>query len=659
MLRGARGTLSILDQRGSAFTHAWWAFELWVSLQQLEGRSDEGGGFRIDLYTPTTQGGAIGLLDGDAPADGADGARMAATRKVVRERAFPRAWLGRAAISFSLAMLVTSRPHECDVLVQLMTDADAEATLRAYLATCILARGPASERALSLGAGAAAAAGGVGKAAADPSGALIALLDWLGLDALASRCVGGRSQDQYRILNEKAVTAVMLAALRGSQLRRLVAVREVAVEADARRLGAALPASLRSLTLWGLHPAVVGGVARIMRESARVAPLSEPLALGGLRSLELAACGIEAYGAWRLASALSAGSRLERLSLRRNALGDNGARALASALGSHPSLTVLDLSSNGIGDAGGGALARALACRGPGGLGACSLADNRLGAPAGVALGAALLENEALRSLSLGWNRLSNGGVVGLAAGVRASKFLLALELSGNSIGDAGADALADALASNQTLTRLVLQCAPRPLAHARRVEARVSGRDLRARALYPHARGRGAAGPFAYPLALSPRAPRRALPPLPLPSALAPRRNVIGDAGCVALAESLHRNGALLHLSLWSNVVQDKGALALARALAANDCLVELNLASNHIEAAGASAFAGALRSNASLTSLNLSSNLCSAASQRQLVAAWRKSRGKGTAAAHLELGLAPSLDAELAESFPRQGSY
>ena len=139
-------------------------------------------------------------------------------------------------------------------------------------------------------------------------------------------------------------------------------------------------------------------------------------------------------------------------------------------------------------------------------------------------------------------------------------------------------------------------------------------------------------------------------------------RRNAIGHAGCVALAEALAANphSSLRALSLWSNYVDDKGAVALGAMLRRNTTLTDLNLASNGVGEVGGAALRDALRHNATLASLDLSSNPLGRATTRQLADAWaRLSRPQASSESTLRLGAAPSLDIELAEHFPRAGSY
>jgi len=96
-------------------------------------------------------------------------------------------------------------------------------------------------------------------------------------------------------------------------------------------------------------------------------------------------------------------------------------------------------------------------------------------------------------------------------------------------------------------------------------------------------------------------------------------RLNKIGDAGCSAVAQSLHENdGTLKMLSLHWNQIGKEGAEALAVALVGGvQCainvpcsLVELNLGVNRIGPAGAAALAGALAQNRILRLLHLEDN-------------------------------------------------
>lgn len=72
-----------------------------------------------------------------------------------------------------------------------------------------------------------------------------------------------------------------------------------------------------------------------------------------------------------------------------------------------------------------------------------------------------------------------------------------------------------------------------------------------------------------------------------------------------------------------------------------------------------GARALGACLRTNSALTELNLLSNAVSAAGLRALGAAWSRSGRSPRRGAVLSIGEAPTLDAELAEHFPRSSVF
>ena len=185
-----------------------------------------------------------------------------------------------------------------------------------------------------------------------------------------------------------------------------------------------LLARLRSLaTLTAKDVGVGPRLALALAEALTTAP--------ALRSLNLSSNGV-GRGAAAFADALRmTNCNLASLNLRDNALGAAGVAELAEALRHNSSLTELDLSANpGCGSAG------------------------------AVALGAALVRNETLRSLNLGGCALGDDGAIALAQGLAGARGLRRLSLFTNAISDSGAAELARGAARGE-LTELELRGNP------------------------------------------------------------------------------------------------------------------------------------------------------------------------------------------------------
>ena len=84
---------------------------------------------------------------------------------------------------------------------------------------------------------------------------------------------------------------------------------------------------------------------------------------------------------------------------------------------------------------------------------------------------------------------------------------------------------------------------------------------------------------------------------------------NKIGDAGAKALVEGLKDNPNITELSLGDNQIGEEGAIALAESLKGSQ-ITTLYLEYNQIGDAGAIALAGALKDNPNITELNLGNN-------------------------------------------------
>eukprot|EP01068_Selenidium_serpulae_P019419 Selendium_serpulae@DN6596_c0_g1_i1.p3 len=68
------------------------------------------------------------------------------------------------------------------------------------------------------------------------------------------------------------------------------------------------------------------------------------------------------------------------------------------------------------------------------------------------AVGAALVTNQALRSLNLSGNKIGTDGATAIAEALTANEPLMDLNVSGNEFGDAGALAVGAALQTNSAL---------------------------------------------------------------------------------------------------------------------------------------------------------------------------------------------------------------
>ena len=151
------------------------------------------------------------------------------------------------------------------------------------------------------------------------------------------------------------------------------------------------------------------------------------------------------------------------------------------------------------------------------------------------------------------------------------------LDLCGNGLGPRAGAALAGLIRAGGSLTRLDI----------RRNSVRVEGGQALAEAL---------ASPQSAPL-----------------HHLDLADNVIGAAGCAALAQALGVAGsALRHLGLSNNDLRDAGAVALAHVLETNSSLQRLELDNNLIGEAGGAALGKALQLNTEASGLQHLSLLC-----------------------------------------------
>ena len=197
-----------------------------------------------------------------------------------------------------------------------------------------------------------------------------------------------------------------------------------------------------------------------------------------LRVLNLCSNSLAASAARVLIPALPQ-TRLVRLDLSRNAIGDKGAIALAEVLVFCKGLYHLDLSENGIGEVGAFDLADAIKT-GHSGLTTLIMAGNNVGTKgfASFMLGLKgdlrlqtlslarnnvrvedpadisdfLAHNRTLTRLDVSKNTLANEGAIGIAACLAtATSALVHVDLSSNRIKDDGGVAVAEALSKNST----------------------------------------------------------------------------------------------------------------------------------------------------------------------------------------------------------------
>ncbi|XP_048777210.1 leucine-rich repeat-containing protein 74A-like isoform X2 [Ostrea edulis] len=142
----------------------------------------------------------------------------------------------------------------------------------------------------------------------------------------------------------------------------------------------------------------------------------------------LSACQLSGEALVKLAEFLSKSYTLQKLDLSHNDLTDKDADAVCKIIQKNESIQELILAHNNLGDS-------------------------------GLAVGAALVENETLKSLDLSWNHIRVIGAVGLANGVRMNSNLETLIVAWNGFGFEGSVALGKLLCKNTSLLHLDLSC--------------------------------------------------------------------------------------------------------------------------------------------------------------------------------------------------------
>ena len=168
----------------------------------------------------------------------------------------------------------------------------------------------------------------------------------------------------------------------------------------------------------------------------------------------------------------------------------------------------------------------------------------QIGEVGAVILAHAMATNSTVTYLLLFFSGVGDSGAAALAKAVEINSTLTELNLSENGIGDSGAAALAKAVEINSTLRILHLS------------------------------------------------------------------HNGIGDSGAAALAKAVEINSTLILLDLSHNGIGDSGAAALAKAVEINSRVELLGLSFNGIGDSGAAALAKAVEINTTLLVLDLSHN-------------------------------------------------
>jgi Ran GTPase-activating protein (RanGAP) involved in mRNA processing and transport len=179
-----------------------------------------------------------------------------------------------------------------------------------------------------------------------------------------------------------------------------------------------------------------------------------------LRVLDLSCNGIGNDGAWKLAPALKGLSSLQSLLLSKNQISDDGSSAIGRQLPSN--LKILDMSDNDVADVGAEVISQAVV---DSRLEKVVLANNKIGDLGAMAFGHRMAQSSCLVELDLDGNEIGDEGATALAKGlaprrcsdesVCKTSSLLILCLRDNSIGDEGAGAFVEHLDQNRVLVTL------------------------------------------------------------------------------------------------------------------------------------------------------------------------------------------------------------
>lgn len=304
----------------------------------------------------------------------------------------------------------------------------------------------------------------------------------------------------------------------------------------------------------------------------------------------------------KLHTSLSSCTRLQRLDLCKNRIGDSGAKMLADALLECPqllqSLLRLDLSNNEIGDLGVLGLANALPSVRH--IQALGLKSNFIGDEGIGHLAVVLPSCQGLQQLFLCRNEIGDPGAGELAIAMPQCASLQVLDLSENEVSDVGAERLAAVLPSCDQLQRFEL------------ARNRVGDRGaLRLAAALPKCVQLQSFGIGGHEVG----------------EILGGGR--IGDGGAGLLASALLRCEQLRRLDLSENQIGDTGTAQLAAAMPHCGSLADVDLGKNCIADGGAGRLAEAVPRCGGLDWLRLLGNPLGAGGEKRLVEAW-KAAGK-----------------------------
>lgn len=273
---------------------------------------------------------------------------------------------------------------------------------------------------------------------------------------------------------------------------------------------------------------------------------------------DVASLAAALHGSWGLAAG-GGSSKVVKLYLGNNMLGDDEADALCALLKPSSPLIELRLHNNSIGSRGGSAIASNLQANAR--LSILVLAHNRLGELAAASFGLTLRYNTALTDLDLSGNPLGDTGIKLFADCLPSNSTLRNLHLASTGMGPSGAASLAAAISKGGGLRRVNL--GSNPLGPKGFSELASCMASPAVRITHMHLGNSGG-----------------------------------GDAGATSIARALRANSGaspLASLYLQSNGIRDEGASELARSIGATDSLSELHLDGNDMSPNGVAILASA----------------------------------------------------------------
>ena len=321
-----------------------------------------------------------------------------------------------------------------------------------------------------------------------------------------------------------------------------------------------------------------------------------------LKRLKLGDNKIGAVGAALLAEGLQNNNTLTQLHLGGNKIQVEGLQKICEmSLMNNTSLTSLGLRDNDVGPEGMKYLAKVLMQPN------CALSDiqlkgNRIMAQGAVHLSQALFKNSSLKVLELQSNAIGAAGVQALCTALSQNRSVHALNFNDNDLSCEGAVAVATLLMKNPSITTL-------GLANNR---IRKKGAVALAKALGTTFSASVLADEDLSDLqaVLAAEQDKALANSMVAVTGLDLGNNELGNAGAVALAQSLKSNTVLTSLDLRACEIHLKGILALAEMAEVNTTLRHLDLGSNYAKNSGAQAFGKVLSENKSLTRLCLTDN-------------------------------------------------